>query len=123
MRGGRAFSPSRDGAARPARAQRSPQPASPVLPRPGPRGGLTITTRDSLWTEGSPQPPPQQLSSKGAAILPGPTSVTRKYSCRPLSSTWSGGGGTRSGGGLLLALDGGRKDSTRLWKKINHTRS
>lgn len=84
--------PGPDACRRPAGPQRSPRLASPVLPRPGPRGGLTSTTRDSLWTEGSPQPPPQQLSSMGAAILPGLTSVTRKYSYRPLSSTWNGGG-------------------------------
>lgn len=54
---------------------RAPGPA-PSLPRAGPRGGLTITTKDSLCTDGSPQPPPQQLSSKGAAILPGPTFAT-----------------------------------------------
>lgn len=84
--------PGPDACKRPAGLQRSPRLASPVLPRPGPRGGLTSTTKDSLWTEGRPQPPPQQLSSMGAAILPGLTSVTRKYSYRPLSSTWNGGG-------------------------------
>lgn len=46
---------------------------APSCPRPRQRDGLTITTRESLCTDGSPQPPPQQLSSKGAAILPGPT--------------------------------------------------
>lgn len=101
LQGRRAFSHCRDGTARPsgpdacrrpAGPQRSPRLASPVLPRPGQRGGLTSTTRDSLWTEGIPQPPPQQLSSMGAAILPGLTYVTRKYSYRPLSCTWNGVG-------------------------------
>lgn len=31
---------------------------------------VTRTTRDSAWTEGKPQPPPQHLSSMAAAMFP-----------------------------------------------------
>ena len=91
------YSEKRPGRSRPCSAarnrgeQRRPGPASlalwprPSFLRPGPQGGLTITTRDSLCTDGSPQPPPQQLSSKGAAILPGPTFVTPEVLRRSIS--------------------------------------
>lgn len=89
------------------RGERRPGPASlafwprPSFLRPGPRGGLTITTRDSLCTDGSPQPPPQQLSSKGAAILPGPTFATPEVLRRSVSGTVKHGAGKREGRVLL----------------------
>lgn len=67
------------------------------FPRPGPHGGLTITTRDSLCTDGSPQPPPQQLSSKGAAILSAPTSATRKYFVAHFPARGIAGAGREAG--------------------------
>lgn len=76
-------------------------PPAPFLPAPGPSSGLTMTTKDSLWTDGSPQPPPQQLSSKGAAILPGPTSAIPEVLLLPGFRQVKVRGGAREGKGPL----------------------
>lgn len=89
----------RSSARRERRRLRASGPA-PSCP-PGPSSGLTITTKDSLWTDGSPQPPPQQLSSKGAAILPGPTSPVPEVLLPPNFRQVKVRGGARQGKGPL----------------------
>lgn len=79
---------------RPSPAEPAASQSSPPAPRPARRPhhhhqGLAVHRREPPATS-----PAAEL--QGGRHLAGADLLTRKYSCRPLSCTWSGGGGTRS---------------------------